>query len=232
MECLYLPEIKQGDKNAVITGDEARHCKALRLNIDDDIFISNGKGYRATGRLINFDKQNYEFEIIEGEINPGELPFHLTLAIGMLDDKSRFEFALEKAVELGVREIIPFKSDFSQNSKLRTRRSSAKLIAAMKQCRRGVLPELHDLTDFNDIFEIRKESYLIACDIDGKKPGQPKDIKDVAMIIGPEGGFSVSEREILKNNSDIWKLSDIRLRSETSAVSGLAVLNSMYGNEK
>ena len=227
MECLYLPELADDDKKAVITGDEAKHCKALRLSREDRIFISNGKGYRATGRLINFDKKNYEFQIINGENNPGELPFRLALAIGLLDDKGRFEFALEKATELGVHEIIPFKSDFSQNSKLRSNRSAAKLIAAMKQCRRSVLPQLHKLADFNDIFEIMKGSLFIACDIEGEKPGLPRKIRDVTNIIGPEGGFSDSELQVLENKCRIWKLSDIRLRSETAAVSCLAVLNTI-----
>lgn len=229
MECIYVPEIKSDDKVARVTGDEFKHLKALRMNKGGQILITNGFGITATGTLEDIAKKEYLFILSDFQTNLNESKNNITLAIGILDSRDRLEFAVEKAVELGVVKIIPLITEYAQQKRVKLDRLNAKAVAAMKQCKRSVLPEITIPVKFKDFIKDISDSdtNIIVCDINGEKELKINENIPITILSGPEGGFSENELEQLKSlNSNLLKLSGRRLRTETSVISALSIIES------
>lgn len=209
--------------------------KVLRLKKGDQLIVFNGETeYLATLTLVKSDailvklnkllKENFLSNKIE-----------LTLLQGLLR-AGKFDTIIEKATELGINNIVPIECDFSQ-SKLDTvakklERWNKLAVAASKQCERMDIPEVmpgllfKDLTkilsEFNKVyfFTIKREN--IAESLNAKNI---KDIvidskdKKIAMLIGPEGGFSPQEHAMAQElGLEFVYLDSNVLRAETAAI--------------
>jgi 16S rRNA (uracil1498-N3)-methyltransferase len=217
MECLYVPTLEHDSREILIEGDELRHLRVLRCREGDTLYASNGRGLRALIRLHHIESQYARATVEAIENAPGELPYRLTLAIGMLAARARFEWLVEKSTELGVARIVPLVLDRSENiHSFRRERWHAKAIAALKQARRSVLPAIEMPQRLED-FLATCTATLIVCTPDGNAPSlEPGDL---AIVIGPEGGFSPREEHILASvGVRKWSLGSLRLRSETAAL--------------
>jgi 16S rRNA (uracil1498-N3)-methyltransferase len=224
METLYLPELSGSQTNYKIEGDELKHCKALRLNICDEFYVTNGTGLSANAIINEISKNHISVSTSTFTENKGELPFRLGLAIGILENKDRFEFALEKAVELGITDFYPLLTEFTQRKNINTERMKLKAIAAMKQCKRSILTAIHPIVKLKDISIIAKEfDKIVLADENGELPQKSNNISTL-VLIGPEGGFSETELQMLKLIPNILSLNlgNRRLRSETAALTALA----------
>src|SRR5574343_840743 len=115
MEAIYNVNLSANDRNYSIEGDEYKHLKVLRLQRGEEIIIINGTGLRARAICRDYDNKSYKLEIIDCE--QLEQKRKITLALGVLDNRDRFEFALEKAIELGITNFVPLRCDFSQKAK-------------------------------------------------------------------------------------------------------------------
>jgi 16S rRNA (uracil1498-N3)-methyltransferase len=220
MECIFSEELQKKAEDIVISGDEAKHLHVLRLNIGDEVEISNGAGLIATTVIQSIKNKSYICRVENITENKGELGFQLDLAFGIISDRNRLEFMIEKATELGVRNYYPVVTQFSQKKTINLSRLEQKALAAMKQSKRSVLPKISDPKTFPEIIELT-ENYncIILSDVDGVhfEPGQ--FIGDCLVLVGPEGGFSPDEiEEIKKCDPIILSLGNRRLRTETAAI--------------
>jgi len=205
MECIYFTDFNEETKHILIQNEEIRHLRSLRIGKGDKILVSNGKGICAISVLINNIKGKYHFQVEEILKNYGELPYRLGLGVGILNDGKRFEFALEKAVELGITDFYPIISEYSEKKNLRLERLEKKVISALKQSKRSVLTNLHKPININDIHTISNEydSVILAprCLAGGKaeRVGAAKRVRimnrDYVTIVSglPLNNFSVSE---------------------------------------
>ncbi len=228
MECLFSPYIFDSNKMINIRGDELKHIKALRLNRTENVLVTNGRGDTCLCELSNIEKDIAEFRVIEHYENFNENDYSLSLAVSLLASRDRLEFAVEKAVELGVKRIIPLHSRFTQKSKFKRSRIEAKIIAALKQCKRSVLPILDDLTELTQLCRAGTDfDDIILFDEEGEKPQHNLLSNNILILIGPEGGFAPSEIECFRkfHNTKIWSLGNRRLRAETAAVNALSIVN-------
>lgn len=224
MECLYCPNLTENQSKLILPEEETKHVKALRLKEGEKIFLTNGKGTGAEG-IIFFPGKKAASVHIEKQIqNPGEISRNVTLALGILTNKDRFEFALEKAVELGVKRFVPLLTERCQKKKVNPERLQAKAIAAMKQCRRGVLPEILRPFSPKDIDKLTEENtQVVLANEYGKPVGKFGFSDDVLLLIGPEGGFTPTERDIFERmGAEKISLGNRRLRAETAAISGIS----------
>lgn len=228
MECLYVPELEEELQALKLQGAEFQHLKALRLHPGDSILLSNGKGLCATAQVEHLAKDHAALNIEQLLPMMGESRQHRILALGILDNRERMEFALEKAVELGVSEIYPLLCRFSQRRVLQTSRLEAKAIAALKQCKRSVLPKLHPPMTVEQCCQTIEVEHIILCDAEGNQPAPLSG--SVCLMIGPEGGFSPEEQgRILQCSQEgksvqKWTLAHRRLRAETAAIVALGML--------
>jgi 16S rRNA (uracil1498-N3)-methyltransferase len=231
MECIYIPEINKVKTQFKIPENEIRHLKALHIRTSDEILATNGEGLSAIG-TVSFEKNETNFFLpTKFYQEQGELNFTIALAIGVLDNKERFEFALEKAVELGIKEFYPLITKFSQRKKLNLERLNVKAIAAMTQCKRSRLPIIHEPCSIKDIL-VNTKNYerIILTDINGGNAERTTTHKSTIVFVGPEGGFSEEEINLIKkdNRCELINLGNRRLRAETAAIIAVGLVSLGY----
>lgn len=224
MHQFYQPELQNGLLE--LSEEEARHAvRVLRLNSGDVIEVSDGRGVRAKAELVEVSKRVCSFRILEHttEVEP-ILP---KVAIAPTKNIDRFEWFLEKAVEIGVSEICPILCSNSERRILKSDRSEKILLAAMKQSQRNWLPKLHELTSYSEFIAQADEQLLIAHCREADKLSLTTELRTNSWImIGPEGDFTLEEIELaLKKGATEIDLGKSRLRTETAGIFALSVLN-------
>jgi 16S rRNA (uracil1498-N3)-methyltransferase len=225
MECIYYKELQEIFAPFTPPMEESKHLKALRLSESEHILVTNGKGLSAECRVELIAKNQYKLTPVSFSLNSGEASLRYSLAIGRLSNRDRLEFAIEKAIELGVYAIYIIDADHSERLKLGDERLEAKAIAAIKQCKRSNLPIIHNNIKLNQLLNLRDNINFILLDEDGTHPENAEIAANVEHIIlvGPEGGFSDKELSAIKAaNPTVWKLGNRRLRAETAAICGIS----------
>lgn len=224
MHQFYQPELQNGLLE--LSEEEARHAvRVLRLNSGDVIEVSDGRGVCAKAELTEVSKKTCAFRILaqSKEVEP-LLP---KIAIAPTKNIDRFEWFLEKAVEIGVSEICPILCSNSERRVLKSDRSEKILLAAMKQSQRNWLPSLHELTPYSDFIARAKGPMLIAHCREAEKVNLGAQLESGSWImIGPEGDFTVKEIDLaVKKGAKEIDLGKSRLRTETAGILALSVMN-------
>ncbi|MBD5507041.1 MAG: 16S rRNA (uracil(1498)-N(3))-methyltransferase [Lachnospiraceae bacterium] len=226
------------DKKIIITGSDVNHIKnVLRMKVGEEIAVKSGEDgreYRCGIEAFAQDQVICSLRFIREE--GVELPSKIYLFQG-LPKADKMELIVQKAVELGVFEVIPVAVKRCV-VKLDEKKAAAKVSrwqgiaeAAAKQCKRGIIPvvkmpmTLREAAAYAQEMDVRLIPYELAGDmahtreiIEGIAPGQ-----SVALFIGPEGGFEESEVETaLAAGIEPITLGRRILRTETA---GLAVLS-------
>ena len=224
MHLFYQPELQRGLLE--LSEEETRHAvRVLRLNAGDKIEVSDGKGVRALAEINEISKRSCSFEIL-GQTTEAE-PVLPKIAIAPTKSIDRFEWFLEKAVEIGVSEICPILCSNSERRVLKQERSEKVLLAAMKQSQRNWLPKLRDLTSYSDFITMANEPLLIAHCRDAEKVQLNSQLQtDSWIMIGAEGDFTEEEiEEALNKGASEIDLGKSRLRTETAGIFALSVMN-------
>jgi len=220
----YQPELQNGILQ--LSEEETKHAvRVLRLNAGNHIDITDGKGIQAKAVITEISKRSCSFEILEQTKEEQQLlP---KVAIAPTKSIDRYEWFLEKAVELGVSEICPILCSNSERRIIKHERSEKILLAAMKQSQRSWMPQLHQLTSFGDFIESAQKPLLIAHCREGEKtPLSNKLNPDSWLLIGPEGDFTEAEIGLtLKKQAIEIDLGKSRLRTETAGIFALSVMN-------
>lgn len=215
-----------------LTESESKHAaKVMRKSIGEKIIISDGCGTRYTCLIEHVNKRKLRASILEKERFSKPNP-EVELCLGLIRKRDRLEFATEKATELGVTKISLFHADHTEPFNVRLDRVEAAVLSAMKQSLRVYLPKIQLFDSLDDVLmRDLDQTQIIQADANGVKD---LDINQTAvshlmMIVGPEGGLSDSEDELLKTkNASKLSLGDFRLRAETAAM----MMAVTYGNKK
>lgn len=229
-----------------IDGPDVNHIRnVLRMNPGEEVNVTDGSGekvYRCAIASIGEDK--VELNIMWAQEKGMELPSKIYLFQG-LPKSDKMELIIQKAVELGVYEIIPMATARAV-VKLDQKKAAAKVKrwqaiseSAAKQSKRLLIPEVKEPVKFSEALklasdlDVRLIPYELAEGMDGTrriiqsvKPGQ-----SVAVFIGPEGGFEEAEVELAKE-ADFQAITLGRriLRTETAGMTVLSIL--MYQLEE
>jgi 16S rRNA (uracil1498-N3)-methyltransferase len=201
MPRFFLPEISGG--YAVLTGEDARHItKSLRMRTGEEIILCDGRGTDFHGRVSVLGEE-VGVEILSSGPSRSEPAARLTL-YQALPKADKLDFIVQKAVELGVSEIVPVltsrcvsRPDGKAMEKKRERLAKTALEAA-KQSGRGIIPEVAPLADFSGALACMKQAGLaILCyeraELPLREALRGKAPASVAVMIGSEGGFSREE---------------------------------------
>ncbi len=207
--------------------EEARHiAKVLRIRPGEVVQVTDGVGRTMDVRLLEVDKKRASGDIIASCHTPAE-PDRI-LAMGVIRQRERLEFAVEKAVELGVTRIVLVHSDHAGKMEIKPTRIEKTIVSAMKQSRRPWLPGWEERGSFNDVLAAYRDSRTIIMadsSTDGTYRWKPDD-DPMLLMVGPEGGFSPHEVEQARAcGAQIIRLGNKRLRTETAVCALLALAN-------
>jgi len=229
-----------GGGKAVIAGEEAHHLtRVLRVEAGQKYEISDGRCvYLAEVETARRDA--VAFSILEPVSTPSPLlEIALHVALVKFD---RLELLIEKATELGVASLLFFEAARSEKGLIRAapkRLERWERIAreASEQSRRANLPRIEAPVSFRDVLEADARIRLLL-DEAGEEtpilralPGDPKRGDRVAVLVGPEGGWTDREREAI--HAAKWQsvsLGATILRTETAALAALAIIDAAWAN--
>ncbi|MBQ4537805.1 MAG: 16S rRNA (uracil(1498)-N(3))-methyltransferase [Lachnospiraceae bacterium] len=239
-------QINENDKCVIITGSDVNHIKnVLRMKQGEEIAVSNGedgKEYRCG--ILSLEEERIVCELRFVKEDGVELPSKVYLFQG-LPKADKMELIIQKAVELGVYEIIPVATKRCV-VKLDDKKAKSKIVrwqgiaeAAAKQSKRAIVPKIADVMSFGEAIrfaadmDVKMIPYELAEGmaktkevIDKLAPGQ-----SIAIFIGPEGGFEQSEVDkALEMGIEPLTLGKRILRTETAGFTVLSWI--MYALEE
>ena len=230
MNIFYAPPSQITESVIELTGQEAIHAtKALRYSQGDAITVVDGVGGWYEGEVSFIAKETVQIAVQHTRRKEQQQP-RLTLAMGIIKKRDRLEFAVEKAVELGVQEIILFQGQHSVKQNVRTDRLESIILSAMKQSLQSWLPKLTICRSLKEVTNGLSNCRYVVAHQEGEKFTTNKFLRDTSasvqyvLFVGPEGGLSEQEVSCLKEKeAQLIKLNSNRLRAETAVVSFLSL---------
>jgi 16S rRNA (uracil1498-N3)-methyltransferase len=243
MSRFYVPQPRIEKGMLKIEGDEVKHIrKVLRLKAGDEIIVFDGLGKEFEGAIVEEGLSSVVIKIQNIFSSKRDSPLEVTLAQSLLKGE-KMDYLIQKATELGVKEIIPFFSSRSvplleKSKKLKRHHRWEKIaIEASKQCGRGVVPKIESLQDYSDMLQTASPDTLrlILWEKEGIKLKEIlerlKEKKKIFFIIGPEGGFSQLEVDEAKKTGFIPVTLGRRiLRAETASLCFLSIFQYEKGD--
>src|SRR5450432_235220 len=147
----YIPSYSKDRTEITLDEDNSRHIvQVLRMKTGERLQLTDGRGNLLTVRIVDVHKKKCVVNVEETfSLAPGEKK--VCIAISLLKNANRFEWFLEKAMEIGVTEIIPLLCERTEKQHFRQERMQALLVSALLQSRQTWLPELRAPMPFNEI---------------------------------------------------------------------------------
>jgi 16S rRNA (uracil1498-N3)-methyltransferase len=229
----YYSKPENIDKNntvIILDGFVYRHLvQVLRKKKGDKLVLTDGLRNIYHAVIVEINKENLVCTYYDTEQNVNEPELYINLFSAPLRNTERFEFLVEKAVELGVSEIYPVyttntvkKGSFSASYMIRLEKI---IIGAMGQSQRCFKPVLHESINFEEAVNVingnTNKFFFYEFARQDRKAEVDMLNKQVNIFVGPEGGFTISESEMLiKNNWKPCSLGPRKLRAETAAIIG------------
>jgi 16S rRNA (uracil1498-N3)-methyltransferase len=236
----FVDAVQSG--RARITGPEAHHLtRVLRVESGQQFEISdNHSVYLAQ---VESARKDLVWFVVQERLGSPE-PVVRTTLLAALVRFERFEWIIEKATELGVEQIIPLETErtekgLRQGAEKRSVRWNRIAKEASEQSRRARLPEIHSAAALVDALAIGADYRYLLEEPRGTQGAPPilsvlptarRTGESVALLLGPEGGWTDRERELIVANAG-WSpvsLGHQILRAETAAIAALAIVNAAW----
>jgi 16S rRNA (uracil1498-N3)-methyltransferase len=233
MERVELPE------------DEAEHLvRVLRLGVGDHVDVIDGKGGLWRAEVVQVGKKSAAVRPIERGTPARELGLRFSLVVSVLKG-DKLDDVVRDAVMLGVTSIRPVVSERSEIS-LATMAKGTRIarwqriaVASAKQCGRAVVPEIYDAAPLDWYFEDKSTASKVMCVEPSAALGEVHPVQTIAkpsavdLIIGPEGGWAVSEVAAAHDTGAIlMSLGERTLRADAVPIVALTALLTTWGELK
>lgn len=234
----FVSEEQINGENAYIEGSDVNHiANVLRMKPGEELLISVRGDWDYLCKIVDIETDRVNLKVLES-MEQRELPVNITLLQG-IPKSDKLEMIIQKAVELGVSEIMPVKTKRvvvkidEKKVDTKVNRWNAIAESAAKQSKRSIIPKVHEPMSIDNALEIVKDfgvkliPYENADGIDKTRKilDNMDKTKNIAVFIGPEGGFEESEVERIKNSGfEVITLGKRILRTETA---GLALLSNI-----
>ena len=216
-----------GKEQTIIDGDEHNHlANVMRMKAGDMVAILCGDKYEYLHQIVSIEKKKTTLSFIQKFVSPFNPSHDVTVFLGTIKSEG-LSRAVTMLNEIGVSEIILFNSSHS-NEKINQKqidKLSAIARQSCKQCFRSIPIKISGAISFAQMIERFPEfKNVVYCSPTATACAKPLE-GDVAIIIGPEGGFSEEENDKLSIACRQWKLSNSILRAETAAAvaAGIAI---------
>ncbi len=228
---LYYSSLPIKNDVLVIDGDEFKHLtKVMRHKTGDAIYVTLGNGTIYKSEVLEISKLDLTCLVIE-KTNYENIFEKIVFCLPILKSTDRFEFALEKSIELGITNFIVYKAERSIAKGSKMDRWNKIALSAMKQSLRSYIPKIEFVKSVSEINNFEGDKILFdqmfteSINIYANKLSSSTISTKQYFIFGPEGGLTENEIQIFKFPQKI-KLSSNRLRSESAVVYAAAILNS------
>lgn len=230
MQIFYAPDIKGSPY--MLNENESGHCiRVLRMTKGSTLRLVDGNGNLYKGVISNPDPHGCEIRISEVLKDFEKRNYRLHIAISPLKNHDRFEWFVEKSVELGIDEITPLICRNTEKPGIKTDRINNIIISAIKQSIKAFKPVLNQALDFSEFQKLNPAGcrMIAHCNHESGRSKIDSIYKkgdEVVILIGPEGDFTSEEiTEAVSNGYKPVQLGSSRLRTETA---GIAACHSIY----
>ncbi len=236
---IYVSPLPEGEHAIELADDTVRYLRnVLRLGPGDEVLFFDGTGWEYSGVIDRLEGRGSSARIVARLRIPIEIPIRITLAQG-LPKGDKMEFIVQKATELGVARIIPFRS--SRTIPRRTEERAAKRLErwrriaaeAAEQCGRSDVPAIAETLPFPETLGAAGEGQVKILFWEAErsrsireilKSGESRSAKEFFLVVGPEGGLSGEEVEIARQSGFLTaSLGQLVLRVETAPLAILSI---------
>jgi len=230
------------EQNIVVSGEEFNHIiNVLRFTEGDKLIVIDGCGSEYYCRIQKINKKDLVLNIENILESNSETKANVAVFQALVKGE-KFELIIQKLTELGVKKLVPFSSEFCQVKPNTTRLDRLEKISieALKQCGRAKKVEIETIKSFDEMIECLKsfdkvifayenETHSLNKEDLQNEIGEP--LKNVAIIVGSEGGFSENESNKIKSikNVKCISLGNRILRAETASISLTSVVMYLLG---
>lgn len=215
---------------ATLCAEESAHCvRVLRHREGDNVSLTEGRGTLYTCQLLKADTKGCQLQVMGAE-RVAEPPHQLHMAVAPTKNQDRYEWFVEKAVELGVWRITPLVTERTVRVALRHDRLQRIAVAACKQSLKCHLPLIDEPTPLADLLRDNNAelNFLLHCE-PGDKPHLYNKVlprRSTLVLVGPEGDFTPAEiAQAEAARCVACTLGPERLRTETAAVAATNIVD-------
>lgn len=230
MQVFYAPDIS-GEKYTLDRNESKHIIRVLRMREGMTVNLIDGRGNLYEGVISDPDPSNCTIEVKSVAHDFEKRNYRLHIAISPLKNPERFEWFIEKAVEIGIDEITPLICRNTEKPGIKPERIRNLIISAMKQSLKAREPLLNEAISFRDfVNKVHNGKLMMAHCYSESKRYKISDVysrcEDAVIMIGPEGDFSTEEiEEGMSKNFTHIHIGPSRLRTETA---GIAACHSIY----
>ncbi|HFC05159.1 MAG TPA: 16S rRNA (uracil(1498)-N(3))-methyltransferase [Rhizobiales bacterium] len=228
--------LRDGEPTA-LSSDQAHYLsRVMRLAIADRVRVFNGDDGEWLAEIEQLSKRGCIIRMVEKLREPQKLPDVDYLFAPL--KSARLDYLVQKATEMGAARLCPVLTEYTQLRRLKLPRLVANAIEAAEQCNIVAVPEVLESQKLDRLLDQWPDDrQLIFCDESAASTSPMKTLKTlagrpVALLVGPEGGFSPRERERLLGLPFVTAISlgPRIMRADTAAVAALAVLQATIGD--
>ena len=224
---LFYSESLSNNLSGKLNKDQSRYLTSvMRLKNNQEFSLFNKSGEWNT-KILSINKGIVEFEV-QNQLRQSIQEREIWLVFAPIKS-NYFNFMLQKATEIGVTKLFPITTERTIVRKINEDRLNKILIEAAEQSNRLTIPSIEKIQKLEKFLNENKNINLVFGDLntENKKIELKDPSKPIAVLIGPEGDFSGTERvKILEfNGVQSIKLNDNILRSETAVISSLSIIN-------
>ena len=236
MTRLFLDNIDDADNSIILDKDNSHYIMSvLRMREGEQlIVVPVGTGDEILAEVAELNKEQVVLKQVERRKNMSEPPVRITL-YQSVSKGERMDLTIQKSVELGVSKIVPV---FSERCVVKQEKKSNKTdrwqkiaLEAARQSGRGIVPEVAESMTYKEALADSKDRQFVLFPWEEehgktlKQAVEGKDLVDVGVFIGPEGGFSEGEAQMAAENGAVRVTLGPRiLRTETAGPAVLAML--------
>ncbi len=235
---LYVEAPLSAGATLPLEREQANHLlNVLRLERGDPVLVFNGRDGEWRAQVSAAGKRDSALSVEERlREQPAASDLHFLFAPLK---HARLDYLVQKAVEMGASLLQPVVTQHTQVARVNTERMRANVVEAAQQCGILTLAEVAEPAPFSRALNaLSGEQLLIFCDEDAEVKDPIAALerapvhKGLAVLIGPEGGFSEEERKLLLRRSSVLRVSlgPRILRADTAAVAALAVVQAVLGD--
>ena len=224
---LYHPENILENSTSLLSKEHTHYLvNVMRAKRGANVNFFNKNG-EWLSEIVFLEKDRVEVKFLS-KIKENTNTHNVELAICLVK-KNAMEIILQKATELGIRKIIPIISERTEVKEINFERANKIVIEATEQSNQLEPPQISEILNLKDFLNINRNKIFFA-DINSDYSLEKKDFKEgetVTVLVGPEGDFSPTERELILNDFTIvaFSLSKNILRTDTAVISAISLVN-------